>query len=126
MPLPRPVSFCPICGDQVVGRSDKIFCTPTCKAIYHLRRKHQLLPIAKPIDAILHRNWVVLKELYEEIGKKKFFVAQAKLNKAGFHTKYYTTSEKNKQGKMYYYVYDFGWMYFSEKEIMVIKLKAAR
>ncbi len=126
MPLPRPVSHCPICGDKILGRSDKIFCTPTCKAVYHHRRKLQVMPISRPIISMLNRNWVILQELYEEIGKKKFFVSLAQLNKAGFHSKYYNTSETNKQGKTYYYIYDFGWMQFSEKEVMIIKLKKAK
>ena len=79
-----------------------------------------------PIDQILHRNWVVLQEIFEEVGKKKFFISHAQLTKAGFNAKYYTTSDTNKAGKRYYYVYDFGWMQFSEKEMMVLKLKQAK
>ncbi len=122
MPLPRPVAHCPICGDKVIGRKDKIFCSPNCKAEYHYRRKKQRVPVSEPIDSILHRNWVILTELYEEIGKKKFFVSRAKLNKSGFHTRYFTSYELNSKGKAYRYIYDFGWMEFSDKELMVIKL----
>ena len=121
MPLPRPVAFCPICGDPVVGRRDKIFCQPVCKAIYHRRRKKQLTPIAEPIDAMIHRNWVILTELYEEMGKRKFFVPMAKLDKSGFQTKYFMSFQLNKHGKRYHYVYNFGWMKFSKKEVMVIR-----
>ena len=121
MPLPRPIDFCPICADPIHGRRDKIFCTPNCKAIYHRRRKAQLKPIADPIDSMIHRNWVILRELYDEIGKKKFFVPMARLNKAGFQAKYLTSYQSNKDGKIYHYVYDFAWMQFSEKEVMIIK-----
>ncbi|MDH3651691.1 MAG: hypothetical protein OEQ53_18550 [Saprospiraceae bacterium] len=93
-----------------------------CKSRYHQRRQRQRIAVSEPIDSILHRNWVILTELYEEIGKKKFFVSRAILNKAGFHTKYFTSYGVNSKGKVYYYLYDYGWMEFSEKELMVLKL----
>ncbi len=82
--------------------------------------------ITKPIDSILLRNWVILQEKYEVIGKRKFFISKADLHKSGFHTAYHTTMNINKAGKTYFYIYDFGWMDFSEKELMVIKLNKAK
>jgi len=69
---------------------------------------------------------VILTELYEGIGKKKFFVSKADLNRNGFHTKYFTTCDTNKEGKTYYYVYNFGWMEFSESDVMVVRLSKSK
>ena len=126
MPLPRPIKYCPICATELYGRRDKIFCSKACKNEYHLKRKEEHLPYSQPIDKILHRNWVILKELYDEIGKKKFFVSKAEINRTGFHTQYYTTSKLNSKNKMYYYIYNFGWMEFSDKELMVVKLDKSK
>ncbi len=112
---------CPVCGEIVIGRTDKIFCSIKCKSAYHLRRKTQRQPMSYPIDTILHRNWVVLMEAYELAGRKKFFANAAILQKAGFRPDFYTSAARNQKGKTYYYVYDFAWMRFSEKELMVIK-----
>ena len=122
MPIPRPVHHCPICGDKISGRKDKIYCSQECKTEYHNRRKKQILPISSEINKILYRNWVILQELYESIEKKKFFVAKSKLTQLGFKFNYYTTTHVNKEGKLYKYVYNFGWMDFSEKELMVLHL----
>ncbi len=122
MPFPRPAKHCPICGSKVKGRSDKIFCSPDCKAVYHYNRKKELDPITGPIDKILHRNWVVLQEQYELAGIKKFYVEKNKLQKDGFKPNYYTTSLTNSKNKVYYYIYNFGWMDFSNKQLMVIRL----
>jgi hypothetical protein len=65
---------------------------------------------------------VILAEFYETVEKKKFFVSKAELNREGFHTRYYTTLQENSKGKVYHYVYNFGWMDFSESEIMVVRL----
>jgi len=122
MSLPRTTSFCPICGDKLIGRIDKFFCSASCKAKYHRNKAEERIPVTRPIDHILHRNWTILSEFYRSVGRKKFFVELAKLNRKGFHLNYYTTSALNIEHKQYYYVYDFGWMQFSEKEVLVVKL----
>ena len=48
------------------------------------------------------------------------------LQDAGFHTKYSTTSAINSKGKTYYYIYNYGWMQFSEKEVMVVHLEKSK
>ncbi len=126
MTLLRPVVHCLSCGAPVIGRLDKVFCTVSCKSMYHLRRKAQRIPVSYPIDSILHRNWVVLMEAHELAGTNKFFVSAAQLQKEGFRPEYHTTTSSNKDSKSYYYVYDFGWMQFSEKELMIIKLNKPR
>ena len=119
-------NFCLICGDPVIGRRDKVFCTIDCKNKYHATRKSEIQPFSQPVDKILHRNWVILSEYYELARKKKFFISKAELNKAGFHSKYFTTIHTNARGKTYYYVYNFGWMEFSEKEMMIVRLNKSR
>ena len=126
MSLLRPASHCIICGGLVIGRPDKVFCSLNCKTKYHYRRKQERLPISYPTDNILHRNWAVLNEAYELAQKRKFFINAVQLQKEGFRPEYYTTSSVNRDGKIYYYVYDYGWMQFSEKELMVIKLSKPR
>ena len=122
MNIRTPVKHCPMCGSKISGRSDKIYCSVKCKSQYHLERKAQHLPFTSPIDKILHRNWIILTEYYEITGTRKFFVSKAELNKAGFHINYFTTIHTNAKGKTYYYVYNFGWMEFSETEMMVVRL----
>ena len=119
-------NFCLICGDPVIGRKDKVFCSVSCKNKYHASRKSEIKPFSQPIDKILHRNWVILSEFYEIARKKKFFISKAELNKAGFHGKYFTTIHTNSRGKTYYYVYNYGWMEFSENEMMIVRLSRPR
>ena len=122
MSLPSPVAFCPICGKKIAGRRDKIFCSTTCKSEYHRKRRKQVIPYAKEIDAKLHRNWIILQELYEKSQSRKIFINKAELHLQGFNFDYHTTSKTNKEGKTYHYIYNFGWMDFSEKEVMVLHL----
>ena len=84
------------------------------------------MPFTDPIDQILHRNWVILTEIYEEIGKTKFFIPMSTLEKSGFHFNYYTTHQVNTKNKEYFYVYNYGWMIFTDKEVMVVRLKSPK
>ncbi len=126
MSLPSPIKFCSICSAEIVGRRDKIFCSQKCKSFYHRHRKKQHQSITNPVDKMLHRNWVILQEYYERINKRKFFIPKAELVKEGFKLDYHTTSQKNKKGKTYYYIYNFGWMDFSDKDLMVIHLAKSK
>lgn len=122
MTLLKPATFCITCGSPVKGRQDKVFCCVSCKSKYHYRRRLERREVTYPIDQILHRNWVVLKEAHELARKRKFYADLDKLQKEGFRPEYYTTSRVNANGKVYRYVYEYGWMQFSEKALLVIKL----
>lgn len=126
MPLPRTTNYCPICGTKLIGRLDKIFCSSACRSLYHRNKNEELLPVTRNVDAILHRNWKILSEYYSSIGQKKFFIELAKLSRQGFHVNYFTTTSENSQKKRYYYIYDFAWMMFTDKDVMVIKLNKPR
>lgn len=122
MPLPRTTSFCPICGSKLAGRLDKRFCSSSCRSIYFRNKEEVRKPVTRNVDAILHRNWKILSEYHQSIGKRKFFIEKSKLLKKGFQPEYYTTTMVNSEQKMYKYIYEFGVMDFSEKEVMVTKL----
>ena len=113
---------CKICKKNVKGRSDKIFCSVSCKSEYHRKLRNVTKIATKEIDTILHRNRSILLEI---IGKNK---TQLKINrilleKKKFHFKYHTHSYINSRGKTYYHVYDFSWMEFSDDEILIIRNK---
>jgi hypothetical protein len=61
---------------------------------------------------MLHRNWVILTEIHEEIGKNKMFITLSRLLMGGFHTNYFTTRQVNSKGKEYFFIYNYGWMMF--------------
>jgi Uncharacterized protein containing a Zn-ribbon (DUF2116). len=33
--------YCPVCGNKIVGRSDKKFCTDKCRTFYHNEKYRQ-------------------------------------------------------------------------------------
>jgi hypothetical protein len=113
---------CRICSNLIVGRSDKKFCSVKCKNYYHTNLRKNTDKEIIEINKILHRNRSILLEI---LGKHK---VQLKINrlildKKKFNYKYHTHSNTNLAGKIYFYVYDFAWMTFSDDEVLIVKKK---
>ena len=115
---------CKICNKKLKGRADKLFCSRKCKNYYHvnLRSLNSQSKEVKKIDRILHRNRTILQEV---LGKNK---QQKKINRVvldhkNFKFDYHTRTYVNAKGKTYFYVYDVGWMQFSDREVLVVRKK---
>lgn len=112
---------CLQCGKKLVGRSDKKFCDTPCRnAYYAATREQEEVAYVKKINSILLKNRKILVSLMEGKGKKAYF-DRTLLASNGFNFQYCTGTYVNRQEKMYFYVYDFGWMEFSLQEIMVVR-----
>lgn len=113
---------CKVCHQEFTGRSDKVFCSVKCKNIYHVRLKKNTDKAVRKINQILHRNRRILYELMSEMTAQKT-IDRLILDKKGFNFIYHTHQQINSKGKTYYYVYDYGWMSFSDDRIMIVKRK---
>jgi len=114
---------CKECEIIFLGRSDKKFCSTTCKNKFNYRLKKETKDVAKVIDGILHRNRIILKSLMENERNIKLKIDRIILEKMNFNFNYFTGTYKNSSNKLYHYVYDFAWMEFSTQEILIIKQK---
>ena len=119
-----PRRTCKECHGPVKGRSDKIFCSATCKAIYHADLKKITEVATASTDKVLHRNRSILFELMGE-NKKQIKIPRIVLDNKKFNFSYYTGSHVNVNGKTYYHVYDFGWMIFTDQEVLIVKRKSS-
>jgi len=114
------VNKCKICKKEIVGRSDKLFCSVKCKNYYHINLRRVTSVEVTEINRILHRNRSILLEI---IGKSKTQkkVKRIVLEKKKFTFKYHTHILTNSSGKKYYYIYDFAWMEFSDDEVLIVR-----
>jgi hypothetical protein len=99
---------CPECGDELIGRIDKKFCSPYCKSSYHYKiarddDKNQF----KKIDDQLKLNRRLLKE-HNKAGKA--VVRTEVLLNLGFNPKYFTHYWKNDKKEVYLFCYEFGFL----------------
>lgn len=111
-----------MCKKAVKGRSDKQFCSIECKNEYHVRLLQVTKETTLSTDKILHRNRSILLEVMGKNVKQKK-IDRSILDKKKFNYHYVTGYYLNSSNKMYNYVYDFSWMIFSDREILIIRRK---
>ena len=80
---------CKICNKQIVGRSDKMFCSARCKNYYHINLRRVTQLEVKVIDNILHRNRSILLEIMGK-SKNQKKIKRIILDKKKFNYKYNT------------------------------------
>ena len=110
---------CLECGEPILGRSDKKFCSTACKNAFYNAKKKETLDIAVEIDGYLHRNRTILKQIMG--ASKKEIFDRLVLVRAGFQFDYMTNIYINKENKMSRMVYDYGWMDFSDQKVLIVK-----
>lgn len=113
---------CKICPNMFSGRSDKIFCSVKCKTFYHKKLIAVTLTAAEKIDKILHRNRSILLEILGKNGGYKK-VSREMLDAKKFNWHYITSYHLNSNNKIVNYVYDFSWMIFSDREVVIKRLR---
>ncbi len=110
--------FCLECGEPIVGRSDKKFCSDYCRNAYHNRQNRISNALIRNTNNKLKKNWRILSELNPE-GKTK--VHKKRLLDKGFDFDYITGLYKTKKNDIYYYVYDQGYLELEHGYYMLVK-----
>jgi len=97
--------LCLRCGEKLVGRSDKRFCSTQCKSEYNNLRKSEKEREILNTNKILRKNRTILKKL-SPTGKTT--VRKEVLEELGFDFQYFTTYFTTQNGQYYYFSYDYG------------------
>lgn len=113
-------SNCRLCKTPFKGRTDKIFCSLACKNEYHVRLRRATAKVVRSTDIILHRNRSILLEVMGKNSKQKK-VDRLILDKKKFNFSYMTGFYINSKNKTYHLVYDFAWVEFANREILIVR-----
>lgn len=98
---------CIECGDKIMGRADKKFCTDQCRSAYNNRLNSDSNNIMRNINNTLRKNRRILLDANPE-GKGK--ISKGQLAKKGFKFDYFTNLYQTKNGHTYYFCYDQGYL----------------
>lgn len=102
---------CLECNEPIEGREGKKFCNTYCKSSYHYKLGKRKISLFKQIDKQLKLNRKLLKT-YNKAGKatirKEYILEQ------GFNPQYFTHYWKAKNGNVYLFCYEYGFMEKSE------------
>ncbi|MEZ4801734.1 MAG: hypothetical protein R2797_03100 [Gelidibacter sp.] len=98
---------CLECGENIVGRTDKKFCSDACRNSYNNTINKDSKNLIRNTNNWLRKNYRILEALNPE---QKTKVSRAKLIEKGFDFNYFTSIYKTKAGTVYYFVYDQGYL----------------
>ena len=95
------------CGEPIIGRVDKKFCSDLCRNAYNNSRNRDKTNLMRKVNGILRKNRMIL-EAHNPDGKGK--VSKAQLLKEGFDFSYFTNLYITKAGKQYFFCYEQGYL----------------
>lgn len=109
---------CLECGDKIVGREDKKFCSDSCRNAYNNKMNKDHNNLMRNINNKLRKNYRILNELNPE-GKTK--TSRTKLLGKGFDFEFITSVYQTKNGNTYYFLYDQGYMAIENDGYVLVK-----
>jgi predicted nucleic acid-binding Zn ribbon protein len=110
---------CIKCGAQVIGRSDKKFCSDECKTTFNNNKYRERYKMVISINKILRKNYSILYDLYIH---NKLKIKENDLLRLGFDYNYYTSIylEENNSKHLWYECYDISYLII-EKKVLIVK-----
>jgi predicted nucleic acid-binding Zn ribbon protein len=94
---------CLECGDKIIGRADKKFCSDQCRISYNNKLNSDETNYVRNVNNILRRNRRILMEL-NTTGKTR--VSLDKLKAKGFDFSHFTSTYTTKEGAVYKLCYE--------------------
>jgi len=109
---------CLECGENIVGRGDKKFCSDGCRNTYNNKINKDSTNFMRNVNNKLRKNYRILLELNTE-GKTKS--TRAKMLSKGFDFDLITNILHTKTGNTYYFLYDQGYLPLDNDNYMLVK-----
>ena len=112
--------ICKECEVQFFGRSDKKFCTDSCRSQYHNKERQESGGITRLINRLLSRNRKILSEIREagdSVVQKELLLGK------GFSFSYFTNERINTAGELYRCCYDFGYRVTDNGSVLLHKFE---
>ncbi|HMS30566.1 MAG TPA: hypothetical protein PKD32_12005 [Saprospiraceae bacterium] len=109
---------CEICSSEIFGRSDKRFCSDSCRALFHQNEKRPLSALVKKTNKVLLNNYKILS-LFNPDGKK--IINRDRLEHEGYSFEFMTQIITTKKGNQYTFCYDQGFMQLEDGKLILVK-----
>ncbi|MCF6129674.1 hypothetical protein L1S35_08315 [Flavobacterium sp. AS60] len=109
---------CLECGEKIVGREDKKFCSDGCRNAFNNKINKDSTNYMRNINNKLRKNYRILSNLNTE-GKSK--TTKTKLLSKGFDFDFFTNILNTGTGNTYFFVYDQGYRLLDSDFYMLVK-----
>lgn len=112
--------LCPVCGEPILGRIDKKFCSDQCRNTFNNRRYSSSNSLVQKINRTLKKNYSILCKL-NTTGKTK--VSRSKLLHEGFDFNFFTSIYETQKRNIYRICYDEGYLPLNDDMVLLIHWK---
>ncbi|MBT8287163.1 MAG: hypothetical protein HKN00_01410 [Flavobacteriaceae bacterium] len=109
---------CAECGEKIFGRVDKKFCDDACRNAYNNRINKDSRNLIRNVNNRLRKNYRILEALNP---RQKTKTSRSKLIEMGFDFNYITSIYTTKAGKIYYFVYNQGYLPLDHDYFALVK-----
>lgn len=115
---------CLACGKPLKGRIDKKFCDDYCRNAHNnqQRAKASCSPLIRNINNALLRNRKALETVLP-VTQETARANKLKLQGLGFQFQYFTHTYTTRNGKIYHYCYDYGYLPLENDWFLVVRKK---
>ncbi|MEM6893006.1 MAG: hypothetical protein AAGD88_04880 [Bacteroidota bacterium] len=110
---------CLECGERLVGRIDKKYCSDHCRNSFNNRLNKDSKNLVRNINNRLRKNYRVLTSYRLRNGKTT--TTKMQLLDKGFDFDYITNVYTTKKGSTYYFLYDVGYLPLDNERYMIVK-----
>lgn len=110
---------CPECGEKIIGRVDKKFCSDYCRNSHNNKLNKDSNNHIRNVNNRLRKNYRILDSYTLTNGKTK--TTKLKLLDKGFDFDYITNLYTTQKGTVYYFVYDLGYLPLENDFYMIVK-----
>ena len=109
---------CPECGNRIIGRADKKFCSDACRNSYNNSLNKDSKNLVRNINNRLRKNYRILETLNKNDKTK---IQKDTLLRNGFDFSYFTSIYTTKSGSIYYYLYDQGYLPLENNYYLLVR-----
>jgi len=114
----KTIRLCLECGEIILGRSDKKFCSDLCRNSYNNIKSSSANKKLTETNSILKKNRGILEEMFTKRLRK---IDKEKLLRKGFNFHYVTGFGYSEQGINCFYCYEYGYQVLNNNYYKLIK-----
>ncbi|MCE2686311.1 MAG: hypothetical protein LW839_05650 [Cryomorphaceae bacterium] len=110
--------YCKECGMPLKGRRDQKYCADQCRNQFNNRNYAKKLAPQRQINRILLQNQQILAKFYLIEKRRKILAPDLKAK--GYHFDFHTHHKQAKNGQLYFFCYDFGYLRLSDNQLLLV------
>jgi len=110
---------CLECDRELMGRSDKKFCSDGCRNAHHNKVNPERRNLIRNINNRLRKNYRILDSYKLKDGKTR--TTKTRLLDKNFDFDFITNLYTTKKGTTYYFIYDLGYLPLDNDYYMIVK-----